>query len=80
PGMALNVDFAEALKARVPLNRPVMFLCRSGARSAEAARLATSLGYAEAYNILEGFEGDADVNRQRGHLNGWRHAGYPWVQ
>ena len=34
-------------------------LCRSGVRSIAAAQRATELGV-EAYNILEGFEGDRD--------------------
>ena len=43
-----------------------MLLCRSGVRSIAAARRATELGI-EAYNILEGFEGDADENGHRGN-------------
>ena len=80
PGMAVNQNFGDQLKSEVPLDRPVMFLCRSGVRSVDAARHAASLGYTQAYNILEGFEGDPDPHKQRGHLNGWRHAGLPWVQ
>ena len=38
-----------------------MFLCRSGARSNAAAEAATRAGWKEAYNILEGFEGDKDA-------------------
>ena len=34
----------------------------------------------EAYNILEGFEGDVDANSQRGHVGGWRLRGLPWRQ
>ena len=40
-------------------------MCRSGVRSIAAARRATELGI-EAYNMLEGFEGDPDENGQRG--------------
>ncbi|MNN95427.1 hypothetical protein D3C81_2142330 [compost metagenome] len=57
----------------------VVLLCRSGVRSVAAAQRATALGL-EAYNILEGFEGDADENGQRGRLGGWRLAGLPWRQ
>jgi sulfur dioxygenase len=79
PGMALNPDFDRALLEGVPKNQPVLFLCRSGIRSIGAARRATELGYT-AYNILEGFEGDPDAAQQRGRKNGWRHAGYVWMQ
>jgi hypothetical protein len=34
----------------------------------------------EAYNILEGFEGDIDANGHRGQLGGWRKQGLPWRQ
>jgi hypothetical protein len=30
--------------------------------------------------VLEGFEGDLDDSKQRGHLNGWRQRGLPWEQ
>jgi sulfur dioxygenase len=54
-------------------------LCRSGVRSIAAARRATELGL-EAYNILEGFEGDPDADAHRGHKGGWRYRGLPWRQ
>jgi rhodanese-related sulfurtransferase len=58
----------------------VLFLCRSGVRSDNAARVAASAGYSNCYNVLEGFEGDRDANSQRGHIGGWKHAGLPWQQ
>ena len=79
PGMAPNPGFDEALKAAVPEGTKVVLLCRSGTRSVAAARRATELGL-EAYNILGGFEGDADENAQRGRLGGWRLHGLPWMQ
>jgi hypothetical protein len=42
--------------------------------------VATTAGYAQALNILEGFEGDLDERKQRGSKGGWRAAGLPWVQ
>ncbi len=79
PGMALNDGFDEALKVAVPAGSKVMLLCRSGVRSVAAAHRATALGI-EAYNILEGFEGDANGDAQRGHRGGWRMRGLPWMQ
>ena len=79
PGMAANADFDAQLRAAVPEGMKVVLLCRSGVRSVAAAQRATTLGL-QAYNILEGFEGDADANGQRGHVGGWRHAGLPWRQ
>ncbi|HEX5287047.1 MAG TPA: rhodanese-like domain-containing protein, partial [Polaromonas sp.] len=71
--------FDEGLKAAVPAGKKAVLLCRSGVRSVAAARRASELGF-EAYNILEGFEGDADEQDQRGHCGGWRFRGLPWRQ
>jgi sulfur dioxygenase len=79
PGMAMNAAFDEGLRSAVPPGKKAVFLCRSGVRSVAAAKRATELGI-EAYNILEGFEGDADENGQRGRKGGWRLRGLPWRQ
>ena len=79
PGMAMNAEFDAALKAAVPSEKKVLLLCRSGVRSVAAAKRATELGL-EAYNILQGFEGDPDASAHRGKLGGWRLAGLPWRQ
>lgn len=79
PQMQLNPDFDAQLLAAVPPGRKVLLLCRSGVRSVAAAQQATALGL-EAYNVLEGFEGELDANGQRGHINGWRLRGLPWHQ
>jgi rhodanese-related sulfurtransferase len=75
-----NPDFLAELEKSVPKDRPVMFLCRSGVRSHGAAEAATKAGWKEAYNILEGFEGDKDADGHRGRIGGWRKAGLPWIQ
>ncbi|WP_043006858.1 rhodanese-like domain-containing protein [Comamonas testosteroni] len=79
PGMAANPNFDTELRAAVPEGRKVVLLCRSGVRSVAAAQRAAGLGI-EAYNILEGFEGDVDASGQRGRLGGWRKRGLPWHQ
>ena len=79
PGMVINPDFDSALEAAVQPGKKVVLLCRSGVRSVAAARRATELGL-EAYNILEGFEGDANADAHRGQLGGWRLHGLPWMQ
>ena len=57
-----------------------MFICRSGARSHEAALAAQSAGYGSVFNVLEGFEGDRDASGHRNTVGGWRAAGLPWTQ
>lgn len=79
PGMAINPDFDAQLRAAVPAGQKVLLLCRSGVRSIAAARRATELGL-EAYNVLEGFEGDLDPQGHRGQRGGWRFRGLPWQQ
>jgi rhodanese-related sulfurtransferase len=81
PGGKQNPDFLRELQAQVrPSDAPVMFLCRSGGRSHNAAAVAAQAGYANAFNVLEGFEGDKDGDGHRNTLGGWRAAGLPWVQ
>jgi rhodanese-related sulfurtransferase len=79
PGMTLNAGFDEAVKAAVPPGKKAVLLCRSGVRSIAAAKRATELGL-QAFNILEGFEGDADEEGHRGGKGGWRLRGLPWRQ
>jgi rhodanese-related sulfurtransferase len=78
--MIPNGEFAAALVAAVPKTAPVVFICRSGGRSRAAAIAATGLGYARAYNLAGGFEGDKDSDGHRGHLGGWKVANLPWTQ
>ncbi|WP_245988866.1 rhodanese-like domain-containing protein [Tepidicella xavieri] len=79
PGMVPNPDFDAGIQALAAQGRKLVMLCRSGARSIAAAKRATELGL-EAYNILEGFEGDPDGQAHRGNKGGWRFHGLPWRQ
>ncbi|KAF1041465.1 MAG: hypothetical protein GAK34_02970 [Delftia tsuruhatensis] len=79
PAMAGNEQFDAQIQSAVPDGRKAVLLCRSGVRSVAAARRATELGL-QAYNILEGFEGDKDASGHRGTVGGWRLRGLPWEQ
>jgi rhodanese-related sulfurtransferase len=79
PGGAPNPDFATQLQQAADKEDVVLFLCRSGVRSRHAARVATELGYTQAFDILEGFEGDRDAEGHRKTLGGWCKAGLPWI-
>ena len=79
PGMEPNPQFEAGLRGAVPPGSKVVLLCRSGVRSIAAARRATELGL-QAYNILEGFEGNPDEQGRRGRVGGWRFRGLPWRQ
>jgi rhodanese-related sulfurtransferase len=77
--MQMNAGFDNGLKAAIAPGKKAVLLCRSGVRSIAAAKRATELGI-EAYNILEGFEGDPDEHAHRGNRGGWRKQGLPWRQ
>ena len=75
-----NPRFLRELEAKVGKSDVILFLCRSGKRSALAAEAATKIGFTAAFNVSEGFEGDLDGAGQRGRLGGWRLHGLKWVQ
>ena len=79
PGMVPNPDFDQQAIAAAEGGKPLVMLCRSGVRSIAAAQRATALGL-QAYNILEGFEGDPDADAHRNRKGGWRFRGLPWRQ
>ncbi|HVO04396.1 MAG TPA: rhodanese-like domain-containing protein [Candidatus Cybelea sp.] len=82
PEMRVDPDFIAKLKAERggKSEAPLLFLCRSGARSRAAAEAATAAGFARAYNVAEGFEGDKDGASHRGQRGGWKFAALPWAQ
>ena len=79
PAMARNPRFAEDLTAELQRrgagpDTPLLFLCRSGARSGAAAQAMTERGFLKSYNVAGGFEGAPAQG-----LPGWRKAGHPWT-
>ncbi|HEY1092647.1 MAG TPA: rhodanese-like domain-containing protein [Burkholderiaceae bacterium] len=67
-------------EANDDLTRPLVLICRSGARTVSAGEALEAAGFSEVVNVVHGFEGDLDENFQRGRKNGWRHDGLPWEQ
>lgn len=80
PERHINPYFLDELKRAVSIQSLLLFICRSGIRSSDAAQLATEAGYIDCYNVLEGFEGDKDALGHRNSTGGWRVAGLPWIQ
>ncbi|MEW5058149.1 MAG: rhodanese-like domain-containing protein [Cycloclasticus sp.] len=77
------VELASALQQKgLDQQAVLIFICRSGSRSAKAANLATKLGYTQVYTVVDGFEGDTvksgSASGQR-VLNGWKNSQLPWV-
>lgn len=80
PDGALNTGFVEQLReAGVDEGTPLYFLCRSGVRSAAAAKAATAAGLGPAYNVSDGFEGQLGQDGHRS-VSGWKADGLPWRQ
>jgi rhodanese-related sulfurtransferase len=82
PSMQPNPNFlADAAQVMgEDKSAPVVFLCRSGARSRAAAMALTRAGFTGAFNIANGFEGAVDAEGHRGAIDGWKAAGLPWRQ
>ena len=85
PTMALNSDFVASAARRLEASgagkeTPILLLCRSGSRSRSAAIALTKAGYARAFNVAGGFEGDPNAAGHRGVTNGWKATGLPWRQ
>jgi rhodanese-related sulfurtransferase len=72
--------FLARLRDQAEHGEVVLLLCRSAVRSHHAAIAATRAGWNTVFNVLEGFEGQRDHAQQRGHIDGWRHHGLPWLQ
>lgn len=79
-----NPRFVRELEAKLAphggKDAVVLLLCRSGKRSALAAEAAAKAGFTQVFNVFEGFEGELDALGQRGHGDGWRFHGLPWLQ
>jgi rhodanese-related sulfurtransferase len=85
PQMTQNPQFVAAAsekvrKAGAEAQTPLLFLCRSGARSRAAAIAMTRAGFPNSYNIADGFEGHLDEAHHRGKRSGWKATGLPWRQ
>jgi len=80
PGMKVNQNFMVAMEQQVDKEALMMFICRNGGRSHMAAQAANQSGFLDCYNVLAGFEGDANAEKHRGILNGWKVLGLPWEQ
>jgi len=85
PTMQVNADFVSAVEQAISengtdRNAPIFCLCRSGVRSIAAAQALTAAGFVNAYNVLEGFEGNHNEEGRRGAVGGWKFHGLPWSQ
>jgi rhodanese-related sulfurtransferase len=80
PDWEVNPHFVGQVRKATSASRPVVLICRSGHRSVDAGLALEKAGFAEVYNVLDGFEGPLDDERHRGAISGWRKEGLPWEQ
>ena len=86
PDWAQNPRFVDEVRALLAVHggdapdRPLLAICRSGARSMAAAKTLALAGYTNLYNVEEGFEGEKDATGHRRSVNGWLAHGLPWEQ
>ena len=81
-----NKDFEKSLQRRLlqkGLTKadPIIFICKSGARSKRAAKAIYAKGYKNVYIIPTGFDGGkAKLGPKKGHrvVEGWKFDGMPW--
>jgi rhodanese-related sulfurtransferase len=75
-----NPRFVRELEGKTRKEEVLLFICRSGQRSAAAAEAASRAQFRNAFNVVEGFEGELDEFKHRGEKAGWRFHGLPWIQ
>ncbi len=85
PSMQINSNFVKTVKdilegMGADRQANLYCLCRSGVRSIAAAQALTEAGFASAYNVLAGFEGNPNHEGKRGTVSGWKFDGLPWMQ
>ena len=78
-----NPDFLAAAKEVFKPFDILMVMCRSGGRGAQAVNLLAKHGFTQAFNVVDGMEGDAvddpdSVFRGKRLKNGWKNSGLPW--
>lgn len=85
PDNRVNPEFVRQLEGQLQAigaerQTELYFICRSGARSRQAAQAMNAAGYGHCHNVAEGFEGPLDSARHRGTQSGWKAEGLPWLQ
>ena len=70
----------QILESNIKKDSNLYFICRSGQRSYNAAEFLTSRGFSNCFNVIDGFEGKINHERQRALIDGWQFDNLPWKQ
>ena len=78
-----NSDFIAHVSKRFQPDDTILVMCRSGGRSAMAVNALAKAGFTNAYNIIDGFEGDKvddpeSIYHGMRMRNGWKNSA-PWT-
>lgn len=78
-----NPNFVSEVKEWAKPGDRILVMCRSGGRSAKAINKLAEAGFTNAYNVVDGMEGDlitdqTNANYGKRKLNGWMNASLPW--
>ncbi|MEJ2317501.1 MAG: rhodanese-like domain-containing protein [Gammaproteobacteria bacterium] len=86
--LAYNKDFIYSIRKAIEhkgsgkdKETRIILMCRSGKRSAQAARILHIAGYRNVYTVVDGFEGDKLKSGEKAGqrlVNGWKNNGLPW--
>ena len=82
-GHRMNSEFVAQVQAIARPTDTLLLTCRSGGRSAMAINQLAAAGFTQAYNIIDGVEGDLvkdpeSVYHGKRMKNGWKNSA-PWV-
>jgi len=82
--MRPNPDFVAQAKELFDPADTLLVICRSGNRSAKAVDVLASAGFKQAWNVVDGVEGDLVDDRQSPQFgtrtkNGWKNDGLPFT-
>jgi rhodanese-related sulfurtransferase len=79
----VNTAFVDQVKEIAGPGDTLLLTCRSGGRGAEAVNALAAAGFTNAYNIVDGVEGDTvddpdSVFHGKRMKNGWKNTAAPW--
>jgi rhodanese-related sulfurtransferase len=78
--MAPLADFVSRVQSVANPGDTIMVMCRSGGRSAIACNMLAQAGFTQAYNMVDGMEGDGHGNSESEVRGGWKNTGCPWTK
>ena len=80
----INQEFIARVTEWAEPDDVLLVMCRSGGRSAMAVNALAKAGFTNAYNIVDGMEGDKVRDPESLYVgkrmkNGWKNSGLPWT-